>query len=51
MRRNNKDEKAKAAYNKAIIAWVTKEMARPRMAGSTHLKNAKRNGPRGRTTA
>jgi hypothetical protein len=41
MRNKKKDKKAKEASNKAVIASVTEEMARPRMAKSAQLKTDK----------
>ena len=41
MRNNKNDKKAKEASDKAIIASVTEEMARPRMAESAKIKTDK----------
>jgi hypothetical protein len=46
MRHKNKSKKDKAAYDKAIIASVTKEMARPRMTQSAQMASNKRLKPR-----
>jgi hypothetical protein len=48
MRNKNKSKKVKAAYDKAIITSVTKEMARPRMSESAQIEsNKKINSRRG----
>ena len=47
MRNNKNDKKAKEASDKAIIASVTEEMARPRMAESAKLKADKQINARG----
>jgi hypothetical protein len=41
MRNKKKDKKAKEASDKAVIASVTEEMARPRMAESAQIQNDK----------
>ena len=41
MRKKKNDKKAKQASDKAIIASVTEEMARPRMAESAKIETDK----------
>jgi hypothetical protein len=48
MHHKNKSKEAKAASNRVIVASVTKEMAKPRVAGSAlrtaHEQSKKRHG-------
>ena len=48
MRNKKRDRKTKIASNKILLASVTKEMAKPRMTDSVHVKIDKRNRPRDR---
>ena len=45
MRLEKRNQKARAARNKANIASVTKEMAKPPMAESARIKTDKHNKP------
>jgi hypothetical protein len=48
MRNKKKDRKIIVASNNVLLASVTKEMAKPRMAVSVQIKTDKRNRPRDR---